>query len=430
MLTQALRTQTELETSLKLARSNMQLALANNEMLEEALRRESASGSKDVGWHRRSDRPESRQGLNIRDGSGEGSTRPASRQGSLSITSTPTSESASPSIPTSPEVKSVASPPPPPQSAPAAPTDSRFFRFRFGSSSASTSPNPNAKAGPSRPRTPSLKKPTDSVRDRDASHLTSASLPSLVSDTNRREAELVAELEAERAARVKATTEKTNLEQEVESLSQALFEEANKMVAEERIRAAEILEELRQVRAEKEALRSAMQIIELENSRLKSPISETPESLSLVNDKLADDITPVRSRPPSMIRARSRSRGRSVEDVSSVSGSGKTRSDSPSSVIAFRHRSSSSERGWASSPPTGSHDDNQSSISEIALSVTTSDSKEEFPEMESSHNSSNNNENQVVESDKRQEDTPQSNNSLSKSSYNTLPIEESPWTRI
>ena len=53
MLTQALRTQTELETSLKLARSNMQLALANNQMLEEALRRENASGSKDVGWHRR-----------------------------------------------------------------------------------------------------------------------------------------------------------------------------------------------------------------------------------------------------------------------------------------------------------------------------------------------------------------------------------------
>ncbi|KAL5506991.1 hypothetical protein ACEPAH_6447 [Sanghuangporus vaninii] len=374
MLNQAQKSQIELETQLKLAKSNLQLALANNEMLEDALRRESAIGSKDVGWRRRSERPESRQGHHAKERSDSLGSRPPSRQGSMSVQSTPTSEvMASPAPPESPIVKPATSP------VPAQPVqqDSRFFRFRFGSSSASSSPNPNANAGPSRPRTPPVsagaipgsasRRAVDVIRERDASHLTSASLPSLVASTTKQEDELVAELSEVRAKLEKVSNEKRTLEQEVEGLSQALFEEANKMVAQERIKCAEIEDELRQVRQEKEALKSAMRVIEQENERLKSP--PAPESIgtftgSATRDPVAageDDSTPQGSRPDSRIPTRRASKSESSE-TSSLPGSRTpslegasdeaeriTRPRSTSSTRGFRQKSSSSERGWGDS---------------------------------------------------------------------------------
>ncbi|KAI5116315.1 hypothetical protein M0805_005523 [Coniferiporia weirii] len=336
LLTQAHKTQAELETNLKLARSNLQLALANNEMLEEALKRESVLGSKDIGWRRRSDRPDSRQGFHKEPASSSVDSPPSSRRGSASAVPTPTSDP--PSTPSSPIPKPPTSPPPP------VVQDTRFFRFRFGSSSPSTSPNPGTSTA--RARTPPLHK-----SGLDASHLTSASLPSLVAIASKREEELVAELEAERAKYLKVSTEKSTLEQEIESLSQALFEEANKMVAHERIKCAEIIEELRQVRQEKEAMKSAMRVIEQENMRLKSPVLPSAAAI--------DDTTPRESRPGSrtgvvrsFVAMRSPSPGAGTSEAGSSSrGRTRSRSASPSSTHGCRGKSSSSERGWASPEP-------------------------------------------------------------------------------
>lgn len=69
------------------------------------------------------------------------------------------------------------------------------------------------------------------------------------------------------------------------------------MVAHERIKCADIEEELRQIRQEKEALRSAMRIIEQENALLKGSESQT-STLSRPTASSAD-LTPRSSRPTS-----------------------------------------------------------------------------------------------------------------------------------
>lgn len=60
-----------------------------------------------------------------------------------------------------------------------------------------------------------------------------------------------------------ADLKRTNsaMEAELESLSQALFEEANKMVAEERKRRAEVEENLKEVREEREALKETVKVL-------------------------------------------------------------------------------------------------------------------------------------------------------------------------
>lgn len=59
-----------------------------------------------------------------------------------------------------------------------------------------------------------------------SSHLTSPSLPTLVASTREKEImELQEQLERERLAHTLATAEKAAIEAELESLSQALFEE-------------------------------------------------------------------------------------------------------------------------------------------------------------------------------------------------------------
>lgn len=73
------------------------------------------------------------------------------------------------------------------------------------------------------------------------------------------------------------------------------------MVAHERIKCADIEEELRQIRQEKEALKSAMVIIEQENALLKTSVtgSQSPQFSRSVNSNL--DLTPRSSRPSSRI---------------------------------------------------------------------------------------------------------------------------------
>ncbi|KAI6131604.1 hypothetical protein EDD16DRAFT_1537505 [Pisolithus croceorrhizus] len=240
LLKMAYKTQSELETQLNLAKSNLQLVISNNEMLEEALRRETPCSAKDVGWRRWSAREVQNLQNTVED-------RPKSLDyGALN-------ESGRPSIPPSATTLSVNGAHQPadiPDTSglqprtPLTSQESRFFRFMLGSG---------------------LKSPPV------ASHLTSPSLPSLISDTRERELrDLQSKYECERQAHQTIAAEKAALEAELESLSQALFEEANKMVAAERIRRAETEEELQEARREKDALREALRVVEGENGQLRS----------------------------------------------------------------------------------------------------------------------------------------------------------------
>lgn len=56
LLSEAYKTQADLEVQLNVAKSNLQLVIANNEMLEDALKRDTSGQSKDVGWRRTSGR--------------------------------------------------------------------------------------------------------------------------------------------------------------------------------------------------------------------------------------------------------------------------------------------------------------------------------------------------------------------------------------
>ncbi|KAJ3526887.1 hypothetical protein NMY22_g9989 [Coprinellus aureogranulatus] len=216
MLSEAYKAQAELEVQLNVTKSNLQLVQSNNEMLEEALKRNNAA-ARDVGWRR-------------------GNTPQANIERSQSVDYAFGGDG-----PHSPST---------PQSA-GAPPDNRFFnKFRFSSSSAApTRPS-------SRPGTPSNASAV--------AHLTSPSMPSLTSTSHHAKEleELTAELEKERKAKKAIADEKAALEAELESLSQALFEEANKMVAQERMKRSEMEEELKEVTMEKQALQSALKLLD------------------------------------------------------------------------------------------------------------------------------------------------------------------------
>ncbi|KAL4073819.1 hypothetical protein V8B97DRAFT_1936590 [Scleroderma yunnanense] len=247
----AYKTQSELETQLNIAKSNLQLVISNNEMLEEALKRETPCSARDVGWRRWSAREVQNMQNTVED-------RPKS------LDYGPLNEPGRPALPSSATLLSVngsrqgealASSALQPQT-PMTSQESRFFRFKLG-------------GGLKSPPIPSH-----------ASHLTSPSLPSLISDTRERELQdLQAKYECERQAHQTVVAEKAALEAELESLSQALFEEANKMVATERIKRAETEGELQEVRKEKNALREALRLIEGENGRLRSA-NVTSEAVS------------------------------------------------------------------------------------------------------------------------------------------------------
>ncbi|KAK2460188.1 hypothetical protein APHAL10511_007779 [Amanita phalloides] len=251
LLSEAYKAQAELEVQLNVAKSNLQLVISNNEMLEEALKRETKGHSQDLGWRRASGREASIS--NRRTASVSVSDERPSK--SLDYTSVPSSPVVPPPPPT------PAPTPAPPASA-TSQQDSRFFRFRFtGSSSSSSRPT-------TRPATPSGMP--------GAHHLASPSMPVLPTLPLREIEELTSLLEKEKAARKTIAEEKATLESELEALSQALFEEANKMVSTERKKRAETEEELKEARLEQEALRSALRLVEGENSNLREEASVTP----------------------------------------------------------------------------------------------------------------------------------------------------------
>lgn len=216
LLRVAYRATTELETSLEVARSNLKLVQANNDMLEEALKR---SDTKDVGWKRWS----AREGMRIEEERPKSLDDSARSSGNASTASLPAPPpSTSPALDAgAPATVTVSSPVTPNPPAPSVVSESRFFRgFRFGSST---------------PTTHDSRSPTRSF----TSPLNSPSLPSLVPDKDSAEVareneraerekeleELTKALEKEKVERVKATDDKAALEDEIESLSQALFEE-------------------------------------------------------------------------------------------------------------------------------------------------------------------------------------------------------------
>jgi hypothetical protein len=205
MLKSSYQATADLETQLTLAESNLKLALANNEMLEDALR--NGSLSKDVGWRRSSRETGSLQHVP----SPPVASLPASQ---LCQTSIDENEmQGAPDSPGSDRDSRAASP------APAAQSDSRFFRFRFAGSGRTTPTQlPN-----SPPRASQLQRVPHSA----SGHLTSASLPSLVPlpAADGELEELRGQLLVEKRKSEKIAHEKKELEGELENLSQALFEE-------------------------------------------------------------------------------------------------------------------------------------------------------------------------------------------------------------
>ena len=195
-------------------------------MLEDALK--SGSLSKDVGWRRSSREASSTQSI---PSPGIAAATPSTPQ-SLQQHQRPASidESETQGVPDSPgsDHDSCRAPSPP---ATAPHSDSRFFRFRFSSSGRSTPTQPTS---PPPPRTSRSQRTPHPL----GGHLTSASLPSLVASpspppvqpapppvANNELEELREQLSAEKCKSEKITREKSELESELETLSQALFEE-------------------------------------------------------------------------------------------------------------------------------------------------------------------------------------------------------------
>ncbi|KAF9650608.1 hypothetical protein BDM02DRAFT_3185272 [Thelephora ganbajun] len=224
------KTHTELQTELTLCKSNLTMAQANNEMLEDALRRDSVR-AKNVGWGRQS------ATTSILDDDAR---------------STRSLDAERPVTPNQPASVSPTVHPPQGQ-------EGRFFKFRFGSTTPSSS---------SGFATPNGVHP---------SHLSSASLPSLSSSKDEEIEKLTLELEKRKKECCTALDEKKKVEDELESLSQALFEEANKMVAHERMKVADLEDELRERASEREALKLAMKILEEENQRFRNILTSASQ---------------------------------------------------------------------------------------------------------------------------------------------------------
>ncbi|KAH9859000.1 hypothetical protein C2E23DRAFT_716839 [Lenzites betulinus] len=269
MLKEAYKAQADLQTELTLAKSNLSLALANNEMLEDALKRDPGS-SRDVGWRRMSAREQSLK-----------AEAEVDRRRSTDSLASAELSAASPTFP--PYSPAPEHSPMPPRSAtvpsPAPGAENRFFRFRFGNGN-----GPMSASHPSSPRLSGTQSPS-----LNGSHLTSASLPSLVpaKDYEKEIEDMHKQLEKERKAYKDACDAKTALEGELESLSQALFEEANKMVATERRKLAETEEALREAREQGEALKNVLRLFERDSART---------STSSESSRSAVQAAPLRSR--------------------------------------------------------------------------------------------------------------------------------------
>lgn len=259
-------------------------------MLEEALKRDHPDQGKDVGWRRWSSKENQRRSEEeqSRESISPGFPPNGPRADSLPVDAM---RSPQPQLHPTPSNTPASYSTPPPTSTPA-PESSRFFKFRLRGASRSPS------LGGTHSRS-AINSPT-TANGLNTSHLTSASLPSLVlpeeQEAAKKEAELNEQLEDQRRKYETLAGEKAALESELESLSQALFEEvigflyfkfqanevlqANKMVATERIKLAEADDELRSTLQEKEALKSALKLIEQENDRLRQHISEKADPAS------------------------------------------------------------------------------------------------------------------------------------------------------
>ncbi|CEL54368.1 hypothetical protein RSOLAG1IB_07018 [Rhizoctonia solani AG-1 IB] len=288
---------TELQTSLTLTQSNLTLAMANTEMLEDALKHN--AHTRDVGW-RRSDSTASR--------------RPPANSVSYSTSSVTSGGSGSIDEHGARIVVHAPSPQsPPPRASTTTPTgtaqgESRFFRFRFGSKT----PSPTSAIA----QVNKAASPPPQVLG-GAAHLTSASLPSLglaledvpptppsatstagsvrpadpelaalekklkdkedeikakeesIQARDKQLEELKSKLEAEKKVSSELEMEKARVQEEIESLTQSLFEEANKMVSDERRKMAEVSALLKETEEERDAVRGAMKVVEGENGRLR-----------------------------------------------------------------------------------------------------------------------------------------------------------------
>jgi hypothetical protein len=154
------------------------MAQANNEMLEDALKRDSAR-AKNVGWGRQSTT------ASILDDDAR---------------STKSLDAERPATPSQPASVSPTIHPPQGQ-------EGRFFKFRFGNT------------------TPSSSSGSPTLNGVHPSHLSSPSLPSLSSSKQDEIDRLTLELEKLGKECKTALEEKKKVEDELESLSQALFEE-------------------------------------------------------------------------------------------------------------------------------------------------------------------------------------------------------------
>lgn len=243
------------------------MAQANNEMLEDALKRDSVR-ARNVGWGRQS------------------STASVLDDDARSTRSFDAERPITPNQPTniSPTIL-------PPQG-----QEGRFFKFRFGNTTPSSS---------SGFVTPNGVYP---------SHLSSASLSSLSASKDDEIEKLTLELEKQKKECRIALEEKKKVEDELESLSQALFEEvrvpvgrgllytdnhmvtqANKMVAEERIKVADLEYELRERSSERDALKLAMKILEEENQRFRNILSSASQVVGLTKPTTPTRHCPSRS---------------------------------------------------------------------------------------------------------------------------------------
>lgn len=195
LLHNSFQAQAELETSLTLTRSNLALALSNTEMLEEALKRDASGRRADVGW----------------------------------ATAAPNTSFPPLSTPATAPLPGMNTPPPK--------GESGLFKFLKGG--AGTPPPGSARSHIAHHSVGSGVHSHHSSVDykrasfRPHSQLMSPSMPSLISENegiaaiSRREDELSRALQREKESTTKALEEKQKLEEELESLSQALFEEVS-----------------------------------------------------------------------------------------------------------------------------------------------------------------------------------------------------------
>jgi len=230
------------------------MAQANNEMLEDALKRDTVR-AKNVGWGRQ---PATASILDD------------------DARSTRSLDAERPGTPNQPANVSPTIQPPQAQ-------EGRFFKFRFGNT------------------TPSLSSGSPTLNGAHPSHLSSASLPSLTASKDEELAKLALELEKQKKECKIALEEKRKVEDELESLSQALFEEANKMVAHERMKVKDLEDELRERASEREAMKLAMKILEEENQRFRTVLTSASQVV-----RHAKATTPTLHPTPSSSRSHSR----------------------------------------------------------------------------------------------------------------------------